>query len=195
MDLHTILEALALVFNLSYVLLVVFEKVLCWPAGLVGAVLTFAVFLDARLYGAMVLQAVYMGLMIYGWYKWRYGGEEGGQLAVTWTPLLWRVRLGIAGVVFAVALGLLLKYRTDAALPLWDAGTTSFSLVAQFMTTRKWIENWLVWIIVDVVYVGMLVSQQLYLMGALYFAYLILAALGFLKWQRSLATSPTGTEA
>ena len=150
------------------------------------------VFLDARLYGAMALQGVYMVLMVYGWYEWRHGGEEGGRLAVSRTPTRWRLSLGFAGTVFAVALGLFLKYRTDAALPFWDAGTTSFSLVAQFMTTRKWIENWLVWIVVDAVYVGMLVSQQLHLMAALYVAYLVLAVMGLVKWQRSLHTKPIG---
>ncbi len=88
--------------------------------------------------------------------------------------------------VFAVGLGLFLRHGTDAALPFWDAGTTSFSLVAQFMTTRKWLESWLVWIVVDLVYAGMLISQGLSVMAALYVAYLVLAVAGFLKWRRSL---------
>lgn len=186
MDLYTVFEALALIFNLAYVVLVVFEIVLCWPVGLVGASLTLVVFLDARLYGAAALQGVYFALLVYGWYEWRHGGEAGGRLEVSRMPVRWRLRLGLAGVLFAVALALFLKYRTDAALPFLDAGTTSFSLVAQFMTTRKWIETWLVWIVVDVVYVGMLLSQQLHLMAALYFAYFVLAVWGFFKWQRSL---------
>jgi nicotinamide mononucleotide transporter len=192
MDLNTIFEVLALVFNLAYVALAIFQNVLCWPAGLVGAGLTFIVFLDARLYGAMALQCVYMALMLYGWYEWRHGGEKGGRLSVSRTPARWRLGLGFAGALFAMALGLFLKVRTDAALPFWDAGTTSFSLLAQFMTTRKWIENWLVWIVVNVVYVGMLISQQLHLMAALYAAYLILAVMGLIKWQRSLDAKPIG---
>ena len=186
MDLYAVLEALAVVFSLAYVVLAIYQNVLCWPTGLVGAGLTFLVFLDARLYGATALQGVYMALMIYGWYEWRHGGEEGGRLAVTRTPTRWRHMLGLAGTMFAVALGLFLKYQTDAALPFWDAGTTSFSLVAQFMTTRKWIENWLVWIVVDGVYVGMFVSQGLFLMAALYLALIVFAAAGFLEWRRSL---------
>jgi nicotinamide mononucleotide transporter len=192
MDLYSICEVLALAFNLAYVALAIFQNVLCWPAGLVGAGLTLLVFLNARLYGAMALQGVYIALMVYGWYEWRHGGEKGGRLEVSQTPTRWRFILSLAGAAFAVALGLLLKYGTDAALPLWDGGTTSFSLVAQFMTTRKWIENWLVWIVVNVVYVGMLVSQHLHLMAALYIAYLILAVMGFVKWQRSLYAKPNG---
>jgi nicotinamide mononucleotide transporter len=187
-DLYSVLEALALVFNLAYVFLAIYQNALCWPAGLVGAGLTFVVFLDARLYGAMALQGVYMALMVYGWHEWRHGGEEGGKLAVTQTPTRWRLILGLAGAVSAVILGLFLLHRTDAALPFWDSGTTSFSLVAQFMTTRKWLENWLVWIVVDAVYVGMMISQQLYLMAALYVAYLFLAVWGWLQWRNDMKT-------
>ena len=194
MDPHTLAEALAVVFNLAYVVLAIFESVLCWFAGFLGAGLTLVVFLHARLYGATALQVVYMALMVYGWYEWRHGGAKGGELAVSRTPARWRFGLGVAGLAFAAGFGLLLKHGTDAALPFWDAGTTSFSLVAQFMTTRKWIESWLVWIAVDVVYTGMLVSQELGLMAVLYVGYLVLAVLGYLKWRRSLRGAPVPEE-
>ena len=194
MDIYGISEALALVLNLAYVVLAIFQSVLCWAAGLFGAVLSLVVFLHARLYGATALQVVYMVLMAYGWYEWRHGGAKGGALAVSRAPARWRLGLGAAGLAFAAGLGLLLEHGTDAALPFWDAGTTSFSLVAQFMTTRKWIESWLVWIAVDVVYTGMLVSQELGLMAALYVGYLVLAVLGYLKWRRSLRGAPVPEE-
>lgn len=186
MDTPTVAEALALVFNLAYVVLAIVQSVWCWPAGFFGAGLTLFVFVQARLYGGAALQLVYMAVMVYGWYEWRHGGEKGGRLEVSRTPRRWRIGLSVAGAAFAAALALFLAQRTDAALPIWDAGTTSFSLVAQFMTTRKWIETWLVWIVVDTVYVGMLVSQELHLMAALYLAYIVLAAVGFLSWRRSL---------
>jgi nicotinamide mononucleotide transporter len=186
MDPHTLAEGLAVVFNLAYVVLAIFQSVLCWLAGFLGAGLTLVVFLHARLYGATALQVVYMALMVYGWHEWRHGGETGGELNVSRTPTRWHLGLAAAGLAFAVGLGLFLKHATDAALPLWDAATTSFSLVAQFMTTRKWIESWLVWIAVDLVYVGMLVSQELSLMAVLYVGYLVLAVVGYVKWRRSL---------
>ena len=190
MDPQTVAEALAVVFNLAYVVLAIFQSVGCWFAGFLGAGLTLVVFLQARLYGATALQVVYMALMVYGWYEWRHGGDKGGELAVSRTPTRWRLGLGAAGLSFAIGLGLFLKHGTDAALPFWDAGTTSFSLVAQFMTTRKWIESWILWIAVDVVYTGMLLSQQLSLMAALYVGYLVLAVLGYLKWRRSFREAP-----
>jgi len=170
------------------VLLTVRQIIWCWPAGLVSAGFFIIVFLHARLYGAMALQGVYVALMLYGWHAWLHGGASGGQLRVSRTPRLWWLGLGLAGTVFAAALGLFLEHQTDAALPFWDAGATSFSLAAQWMTTRKWIENWLVWIAVDVVYVGIYVSQGLYPTAGLYAVFLVLAALGLLEWRRSLGT-------
>lgn len=190
MDLHALAEGFALVLNLAYVALAIVQSVWCWPAGFLGAGLTLFVFVQARLYGAAALQLVYMAMMVYGWYEWRRGGEAGGPLEVSRTPPRWRVGLTLAGVVAAAVLGLFLSHRTDAALPVWDGGTTSFSLVAQYMTTRKWIETWLVWILVDVVYVGMLLTQKLHLMAALYSVYIVLAVAGLVSWRRSLGEAP-----
>ena len=116
----------------------------------------------------------------YGWHEWRHGGKDHGRLAVSRTPWRWLAGLAAAGGRWPrVALGLFLKHRTDAALPFPDAATTAFSLVAQWMTTRKWLENWLVWIGVDVVYVAMYVSQRLFPTAGLYAAFLVLAVLGY----------------
>jgi nicotinamide mononucleotide transporter len=187
MDPYGIAEKLAVVLNLTYVVLAIFQSVLCWLAGLFGAVASLVVFLHARFYAGTALQVFYMALMVYGWYQWRHGGEKGGTLAVSRTPRRWLLGLAAAGLASSAVLGLVLKHGThDAALPFWDAATTSFSLVAQFMTTRKWLESWLVWIGVDVVYTGMLLSQELGWMTALYVAYLVLAVLGYHEWRRSL---------
>ena len=185
MDPSTLAEGAALALNLCYVVLAVVESVWCWPVGFVGAALTLVVFLEARLYAASALQVVYMALMVYGWYEWRHGGGGAGPLRVSRTPGRWWAGLLLGAVAFTATFGTFLARRTDAALPFWDAGTTAFSLVAQFMTTRKWIETWLVWIVVDTVYVVMLVSQELRLMATLYLAYTVLAVVGLLQWRRS----------
>jgi nicotinamide mononucleotide transporter len=175
--------------------LTVRQNVWCWPAGLVNVSLFAVVFLHARLYGATSLQVVYVALCLYGWYEWLHGGTGHGRLVVSRTPALWVAGLGLGGVAFAVAFGLFLKLRTDEVLPFWDSATTAFSLVAQWMTTRKWIENWVVWIAVDVVYVGMYVSQRLYLTALLYAVFLVLAVAGLLEWRRSMGTMPAAEAA
>ena len=184
-------EAFGVAFGFAYVVLVIRQNVWCWPTGLANALLFTVVFFNARLYGAMGLQVVYVALMLYGWREWSHGAEGGGALVVSRTSRRWLAGLALAGVFGGAALGLLLRYHTDAALPFWDGGTTAFSLVAQFMTTRKWIENWTVWLAVDAIYVGMYASQGLYPTVALYAAFLGLAILGLIEWRRSLRSRPT----
>jgi nicotinamide mononucleotide transporter len=163
------------------------QKIWCWPVGIVSVVCFIAVFFAARLYGAMLLQGVYVVLLAYGWHAWSRGGAGLEALKVT------RVRPGLAaalaavGAVASAAAGLWLGARTDEALPWLDGVTTSFSLVAQWMQARKLLENWLVWIAVDLAYVGMSVSQGLTLTAGLYAVYVGLAVLGFRDWRRSMA--------
>jgi nicotinamide mononucleotide transporter len=162
------------------------QKVWCWPIGIVSVLLFVAVFFRARLYAAMGLQVVYVGLSFYGWYAWVNGAHGDGPLRVSRTPSrALAVALG-AGTAATVALGLWLAQRTDESLPFTDAATTAFSLVAQWMQTRKLIENWWIWLIVDIVYVGMYVSQALLWTAGLYAVYTALAVAGLREWRRSL---------
>ena len=163
------------------------QKIWCWPVGIVSVACFVAVFFGAKLYGAMVLQGVYILLLAYGWHAWSRGGGGREALKVT------RVRPGLAaalaavGAVASAAGGLWLGARTDEALPWLDGFTTSFSLVAQWMQARKLLENWLVWVVVDLAYVGMSLSQGLTLTAGLYAVYIGLAALGYRDWRRSMA--------
>jgi nicotinamide mononucleotide transporter len=129
---------------------------------------------------------VYLAVSLYGWYEWLHGGEGRGRLSVSRTPPRWAGALGAAGVVASVGLGLFLKHRTDAALPFADAATTSASLVAQWMATRKWLENWLVWVAVNLANIAICASQGLLPMAGLYAVFLALAVLGFREWRLSL---------
>ena len=167
-------------------LLAIREIPWCWPIGIANASLFLIVYTDARIYGAAGLQAVYVVVSIYGWYEWRHGGAGHGRLAVSRTPARWAAALAVSGVAASLALGLVLKHRTDDPLPFVDAAVTVFSLVAQWMATRKWLENWLVWMVLNVANVAICVSQALYPMSALYAFFLVLAVFGFREWRRSL---------
>jgi nicotinamide mononucleotide transporter len=165
------------------------ENVWCWPVSLVNVAIYAVVFQGAKLYADMGLQVLYFALCLYGWWAWLKGSREHGRLAVSRAPSRTLGGLFGLGVVFAAGLGFFLRTHTDAALPFFDAGTTSFSLVAQFLQTRKWLENWIVWLVVDVVYIGMYVNKGLYLTAVLYTVFLALAAAGWVKWRRSLGVS------
>lgn len=184
------LEIAAVVTSLISVVLTVRENIWCWPTGIVGVVLYAFVFWESRLYADMGLQVVYAVLSFYGWYEWLYGGAARTELHVTRAPGRLLIVCVAAGAAFSALLGYGLHRTTDAALPYLDSTLTSFSLVAQLLMTRKYLENWIVWISVDVVYVGMFVFKKLVLTAGLYAVFLVLASLGFVQWRRSsLATA------
>jgi nicotinamide mononucleotide transporter len=183
-------EVASVLFGVVAVYLTVRENVWCWPLGLVNVGLSAVVFWQAKLYADMGLQVVYVILCLYGWYEWLHGGADHGALPVSRSPRPTLGLLALLGTAGAGLLGLALARHTDASLPYWDSSTTSFSLVAQLMQTRKWFENWIVWIVVDVVYVGMYVYKSLYPMAGLYAVFLVLAVLGFREWKESLTAGP-----
>ncbi|HNV02936.1 MAG TPA: nicotinamide riboside transporter PnuC [Vicinamibacterales bacterium] len=166
------------------------QKIWAWPVLLFSSLVFIVVFFRARLYAAMSLQVVYIGLASYGWHQWLHGGGGHGRLRVSRVPRRVALALAGAGAALTAALGTWLDLRTDQALPYADAFTTSFSLAAQFMQARKYLENWAVWLAVDFVYIGMLRSQDLDLTSLLYLVYLVLAILGLRDWRRSMA-APT----
>lgn len=189
MSLVSLAEIVGVVFGVTGVWLTVRQSIWCWPAGIVNVSLFAFVFAQSRLYGSAALQLVYLTLSVYGWYKWLHPGDGGRVLLVSRTPGRWWIPLVVTAGFVAVGFGYYLRTWTDAALPFVDAAATACSLVAQFMTTRKWIENWVIWIAVDVVYVGMYATQQLYATSALYAGFLVLAVLGYRDWQRSLTVA------
>ena len=180
-------EILAVIFGIISVYLSTREHIWSWPTALVNVALYFIVFLEAKLYADMGLQVIYFALSLYGWYEWLYGGENRTELHVSRVTRSLGLRLLLIGLASAALLGTILARFTDASLPYLDSATTSTSLVAQWMMTRKILENWAVWVVVDVVYVGMFIFKKLYLTAGLYAVFLVLAVMGFIQWKRSLA--------
>ena len=180
------LEALAVVLTLVAVYLTAREIIWCWPLGMVSVVMYAFVFYDARLYADMGLQGLYFALAAYGWWAWLYGGEDHGELAVSLTSPRARLTIVLAATLFGLVVGQTLSRLTNASLPFMDSLLTSFSIAAQWMQTRKLLESWLVWITVDVFYVGMFVYKGLYLTAGLYTVFLVLASMGFAHWRRSM---------
>jgi len=181
------LEIVAALFGVVSVFLSVRQNIWSWPTAIVNVGMYIFVFYESKLYADTGLQVIYVVLNAYGWYHWLYGGKNRTELAVSRTSL--RFGLLLAGIVAAgaVLIGTLLARNTDAALPYVDALTTSTSLVAQWMMTRKLLENWLVWVAVDVVYIGMYINKSLHVTAVLYFIFLVLSAMGYVQWRRTLA--------
>ena len=185
------LEQVAVVFGVVSVFLSVRQKVLAWPLGIVNVLLYTVIFWRARLYADMGLQVVYALISAYGWYAWLHGGANRTALPVSRVSPRTAATLALLVVAFAAALGTFLARTTDASLPWLDSSLTAASLAAQWMLTRKLLENWLVWIVADVVYVGMFIHKDLHLTAVLYAIFLALAVMGWLEWRRSMRS---GTE-
>lgn len=180
------LEFVAVVVTLAAVFLTTRQVIWCWPLGLVSVSLYAVVFWQAKLYADMGLQGLYFALALYGWWSWLRGGEDHGKLEVSSASNRQRLALLVAATLGGVLLGQTLSRFTDASLPFMDSLLTSFSIAAQWMQARKLLENWLVWLAVDVFYVGMFLYKGLYLTAGLYAVFLYLAALGFIQWRRSM---------
>ena len=189
------LEIVAALFGVVSVFLSVKENIWSWPTAIVNVGLYIVIFFESKLYGDTGLQVIYVILNAYGWYHWLYGGKNRTELPVSRTPAkLGALLLGI-GVVGTAVLGTTLAKFTDAALPYVDAATTSTSLIAQWMMTRKLLENWIIWVAVDVVYIGMYIFKSLHVTAVLYLIFLILSAMGYFQWKRSLTERLAKAEA
>jgi nicotinamide mononucleotide transporter len=180
------IEIVAALFGVAGVWLSVRQNIWNWPVGIIGVTLYVAVFFRARLYADMGLQVVYIVLALYGWYQWLYGGPGRTTLPVRHAG---RRRLLIAaavGVISAWGIGEILARYTNASLPYLDASLTSASLAAQWLATRKLLENWLLWIAADLVYIGMFIYKRLYPTAVLYAVFTVLAVAGYVQWKRTL---------
>ena len=180
------IEIVAAVFGVVSVFLSTRQNIWSWPTAIVNVGLYIFVFFGAKLYADTGLQVVYVVLNAYGWYHWLYGGKNRTGLAVSRTPARLGVLLVGIGLAATAVIGTLLARTTDASLPYIDSMTTSTSLVAQWMMTRKLLENWLIWVAVDVVYIGMYIYKSLYITAILYFVFLVLSAMGYVQWRKSL---------
>ena len=183
------LELVAVAFGIVSVYLSTRESIWSWPTALINVSFFFVLFMVSGLYSDTGLQVVYFALSVYGWYEWLHGGAGGTSLSVSRTSRRTWLVLGAIAVVGWAILGAVTSRIPGTALPYVDAATTTVSLLAQWMMTRKLIENWLIWIAVDVVYVGMFVFKGLYLTAFNYAVYLLLAILGYIAWKRSLANT------
>jgi nicotinamide mononucleotide transporter len=179
-------EVAGFVFGVLAVWLTAKENPWCWPTGLVNVSLYIVVFWQAKLYADMGLQVVYVGVCIYGWWKWLHGGEGGGRLTVSRASRASLAGLVVAGAVFAALIGFAFHTRTDASFPFLDSTLASYSLVAQWLQSTKRIETWWFWIAVDVGYIGMYLAKGLWLTALLYAIFLVLCLVGLREWKRSL---------
>ena len=188
------LEIIAVVFGFVAIWLAAKGKVVNFGIGLVNCVLYMVLFGRVGLYSAMVLQGVYFVIDLYGLYSWRKPRKEEKELKVSW--LTWQQRGWVALIVVATGVmwGMGVKYGAqllpeniqEPQYPFVDAILTTASIVAQILLTRKKIDNWVMWVIVDVVYVGLYIMVGMYFTAVLYVAYTLIAVNAVKMWNEEL---------
>ena len=179
-----ILEIIATVSGILCVYLQTREKIIAWPFGLISVGILVYVFYVSRLYSDVILHTIYIGLNIYGWWYWSSGAGQDKQAAIKRLSsahlVLWALLIFAGTAIW----GYFMNRMTNADLVYFDAFTTAGSLTAQYLLARKILQNWIIWIIVDVVAINVYIIKDLYFTAFMFFIFLLLCIKGFIDWNK-----------
>ncbi len=183
----TWLEIIAFASGLIYVVLAARENVWCWAVGLINVIAFFIISIKALFYSDAGLQVFYFVLTLYGWYQWVYASKTNNQQSLNITTTsnnIW-IRIIVFITISTLLQGSLLAAYTNTDVPYWDSLTTSISLAATWMVANKKLENWLLWILVDPIYVGLFYYKGWYLSSFLFAIYTLIAIAGYFSWRKT----------
>jgi nicotinamide mononucleotide transporter len=182
------LEWLGALTTIACVYLAAKQNIWNWPVGIISVVAYTIVFFKSQLYGDAGLQVYFLGTGIYGWYFWirKKERQEKPVTSLSLKEYAW-VILATAGL--SLLLGLFLKACTPTNVPYIDGVCTAISFMAQILMTRKVLQNWALWIFVDICYVPLYIYKNLYVTAIIYAILLVLAWRGHLDWQREYKKS------
>jgi nicotinamide mononucleotide transporter len=179
------LELVAVAFGVANIYLTVKQNIWGWAAGAVMVSLYIYITFGARLYSDALLNVFFLVMQFYGWYEWTRGPVEHARSLSAVKRLGRRGWLWTGGGVIAgaAALGTAMTHYTNASLPYLDASATSLSVFGQFLMTKKYLDNWTLWIIADVLYIALIYPRKgLYLTAGLYVVFLVLCVQGYREW-------------
>lgn len=186
MDWRLALQVVGVLLGLLYLYLEYRASVWLWIVGVLMPIVHAALYLRQGLYADFSMQLYYIVAGIYGLCVWLWYGKrsssDGGGLHIKPMPRgVWAVSVAVAAVAFVV-IYLLLKHFTDSTVPVWDALTTALSIVAMWLLSRKYVEQWLWWLVVDLLTVALYVYKDIPLTASLYMLYSFLAVIGYRRW-------------
>ena len=160
------------------------QHILNWPVAILSVLAYVVIFYRYKLYGDALLQLYFLGTCIYGWYYWMRRKQQHQKPIVSLNKMEYLMVVS-AVVILSFGLGAFLDKFTDTDVPYIDGTCTAISFVAQLLMTRKVLQNWILWIVVDICYIPLFLYKNLALTAVLYTLYLILATIGYLDWRRS----------
>ncbi|GAB2885219.1 nicotinamide riboside transporter PnuC [Microbulbifer echini] len=189
-------EVAAVILALAYLLLAMREKISCWYAAFASTAIYLVLFWDVSLLMESALQIFYLVMAVYGWWQWRHHKDKKKDLKIH----RWRLQthlIVLSGIaILTLVFGYLLDNFTSAALPYLDSFTTLGAVVTTFMVTRKVLENWIYWIVVDGASIYLYLDRGLHLTALLFLLYVVLVIIGFFQWKaiynKQSLTAPVG---
>jgi nicotinamide mononucleotide transporter len=160
-----------------------------WPLAILSSAMYLLVFWDAKLYGDAGLQVLFIVIAGWGWWQWLRGrGGDGAPLRVRALPWPGRAAVLAATAVLWLVIGLLLRHGTDTDVPWWDAFPTAASIVGSVLLARKFVDNWAVWLVVNVVAVALFAFKGLWLTVGLYAVFAAMSVVGWRAWAAKAAS-------
>lgn len=187
------LSIIGLVSGLLCVYYLIKQHIITWAWGILYCLVSFVIFWRYQLYGDFILHVVFLVLNIYGWLSWSRGDRRtDSELKVSnlsaYANMGFIMLSGISIYIFAqvlISVPNLFSSMEDASVPYWDSTTTVLSVLAIWMQTKKYIESWYYWLVVDILATGIYAYKGIYFYSLLYFIYIFLAIAGYLAWRTS----------
>ena len=181
------------VFGLIYVWFSIKQNLLTWPAGIISSLLYCWVFFNARFYAQTGLQVYYVLISVYGWWSWHHSSNIGSTrkyLTISFTDWSLWVKLILLNFAVAFLIYYITSSYTNDSIPLTDSFIASLSVIATWMLARKKIEQWLIWIFVDLISAGLYLYRGLYPTVLLFIVYAIMAGIGYFEWRKETQKIP-----
>lgn len=179
------IEIIAVMLGLANIILLTRRSIWNYPFGIVMVTLYAWIFFGAKLYSDMLLQGFFFFVQLYGWAHWLRRRDETGLVIVERISRKAAHAYAGAAIIGVAALGGAMARFTDASFPFWDASIAVLSVIAQILLARRRLENWLVWIAVDILAIGLYWTKDLQPTAALYTLFLIISAIGYWQWRRA----------
>jgi nicotinamide mononucleotide transporter len=177
------IEIAAFIFGVANIILIIRRSVWNFPFAIAMVGLYAKIFYEQKLYSDAALQIFFIFVNIYGWWSWHRNRQAAGEILV---ERMGKTALAywIGGSVVAVLLwGWFMRTNTDASFPFWDAAIAMLSVVGQILMTRRYLENWHWWIVVNIISIPVYLLKGLHLTAGLYAIFLVLAIAGFVEWR------------
>ena len=188
-------ELLGAALGLINIALLVRRSAWNFPAAMASVLLVGVTLFEARLYAESGLQAFFFVVNMVGWYQWSRARDARQPVPVGWMTGSARIGWAAVTVLLSVSLGWAMHRFTDAALPFADSAVTGASIAAQLLLNNRRIENWVLWIGIDVVSVALYLNRELYFFTALYVIFLFMSVIGLRQWVTSLKPIPVSPPA